>query len=171
MLWYIVYDIPPMKLLPEKNFHELFRIGMLVKAADGFIEICGGLFIYFVNYRALNSLLFSTFRSEITETPRDAFWEYIINQWHSLALSGHLFWGLLFMAHGTAKLILSVAILKNKLWAYPTAVIVFTIFVGYEIYSLTVRPSLFLWLVTILDALVIGLILHEYRHLKKNRIL
>lgn len=36
-----------MKFLPEKGYHELFRIGILVKAADGIIEAVVGIFVYF----------------------------------------------------------------------------------------------------------------------------
>jgi uncharacterized membrane protein len=158
-----------MKLLPEHDYHELFRIGILVKAVDGVIEVIAGAFIYFANYTAVNAVLFSVFRSEITENPRDLVWGYFINEWHYFLFSSHTFWGLLFMVHGTTKLVLSGALLKNQLWAYPTAAIVFTLFVGYEFYSALSRPSLFLWLITILDATVVALIFHEYRKIKRTR--
>ena len=158
-----------MKRLPEKDYHELFRIGILVKAVDGFIEACAGVFFYFIGYNAINAVLFSVFHEEIVESPRDAFWQFMINQWHSISLSSHSFWGLLFVVHGATKLLLSIALLKDKFWAYPTAAVVFTLFVGFEIYSLINRPSLFLLLITIFDAIVVGLILHEYRYIKKAR--
>ena len=158
-----------MKLLPEKDYHELFRIGIMVKAVDGLIEACGGVLFYFVGFNTINGVLFSVFHEEVAESPRDAFWQFMINQWHAISLSSNSFWGLLFIAHGTTKLLLSIALLKNKLWAYPTAAVVFALFVAYEIYSLANRPSLFLWLITIFDALVVGLILREYRRLKKRR--
>jgi uncharacterized membrane protein len=157
-----------MKILPEKDYHKLFRIGILVKGADGLIEACAGVIIYCINYTVASAMLFTIFREEVAESPRDPFWGYLIKEWHSLALSGHIFWGLLFMAHGVTKLALSVALLKNRPWAYPTAAVVFTLFVGYEVYSLASRPSLFLWLITIFDVIVIGLILHEYSRVKKN---
>lgn len=160
-LWIRRYT-KPMKLLPEKDYRELFRIGILIKAADGFIEACAGVLIYFVNYSAIGAALFSVFHGEVTESPRDPFWGFLINEWHSLTLSGHTFWGLLFMAHGATKLALSVALLKNKLWAYPVAVAIFTLFVAFELYSFIGRPSLILGLITIFDAIVVGLILHEY---------
>ena len=75
---------------------------------------------------------------------------------------------MLFIAHGATKLALSAALLKDKLWAYPAAAVVFTLFVAYEIYSLTQRPSLFLGLVTFFDVVVVGLILHEYRFAKRR---
>jgi uncharacterized membrane protein len=160
-----------MKLLPEKDFHELFRISILVKAADGIIEACAGGIFYFVGYTTINSALFLAFHGEIAESPRDPFWQFLINEWHTISLSGNAFWGLLFMVHGITKLALSVALLKNRRWAYPTAAVVFTLFVGFEIFSLFTRPSLFLYLITIFDAIVVGLILREYRHLKKRRAL
>ena len=158
-----------MKLLPEKDYHELFRIGIFVKAVDGIIEAIAGALIYFVNFNTLDAVLFSVFHSEVAESPRDPLWNYLINEWHHFLLSSHTFWGLLFIAHGVTKLFLSVMLLKNRLWAYPAAAAVFTLFVGYEIISLMNRPSVFLWVITIFDAIVVGLILHEYRHHKKNR--
>jgi len=158
-----------MKSWVKKNYHELFRIGILVKAVDGAIETLGGIAIYFANYPAINRVLFSAFRGELAENPQDPIWGYLITEWHRLLLSSHTFWGLLFMAHGITKLLLSVALLKRQLWAYPTATAVFTVFVGYELYSAINRGSLFLWLITILDTIVIGLILNEYRRIKKYR--
>lgn len=38
-----------MKFLPEKGYHELFRIGILVKAANGIIEAVVGIFLYFAD--------------------------------------------------------------------------------------------------------------------------
>ena len=157
-----------MRFLPEKDYHELFRIGILVKAADGIIEAIVGAFIYFADYTVVNAVLLSVFRDEIAENPRDPMWNYFISEWHRFLLSSHTFWGLLFIAHGAVKFFLSVALLKKYLWAYPTAAVIFAIFVGYEIFSLTIRPSLFLWLITIFDAIVVILIIHEYRHAKKR---
>ncbi len=158
-----------MKLFPEKDYHELFRIGILVKAVDGIIEAATGTFIYFANYMAVNGLLLSAFHQEVAESPRDPFWGYLINEWHHFLLSSHTFWGLLFFAHGAVKLFLSVMLLKNRLWAYPVTAIVFALFAGYELYSAISGSSVFLWTIGIFDVIVVGLILHEYKHIKKIR--
>jgi uncharacterized membrane protein len=158
-----------MKLFPEKDYHELFRIGILVKAADGIIEAITGGFIYFANYTAVNTVVLSAFHQELAESPRDFFWEYLINEWHHFLLSSHTFWGLLFFAHGAIKFFLSVMVLKHRLWAYPTTAIVFALFSGYELFSAIAGHSLFLWVIGTFDAVVVILILHEYRYVKKNR--
>lgn len=157
--------------LPEKDYHELFRIGMLVKAVDGIVEAAAGIAIYFANYAQVNRVLFSVFREEVSESPHDLIWGYLINEWHHFLLSSHTFWGLLFFIHGLTKLFLAVMLLKNKLWAYPIAAIVFTLFVGYEIYSAINHSSPFLWLISALDAIVVILILHQYHYITKQRTL
>lgn len=156
-----------MKPSPEKTYRRLFRISILVKAVDAAIEAATGLLLFFIKYPPITNTLFGVFRQEIAENPHDAFWGYLIGLWHTLSLSRHLFWGSLFFVHGLTKLLLSVALLKNQLWAYPTAAIVFTLFVGYELYSLAIHPSLFLGLLTALDAITVGLTLHEYKYVKK----
>jgi uncharacterized membrane protein len=157
-----------MKLLPEKDYHELFRIGILVKALGGIVETVTGIVIYFTNYTAVNGILLSVFHQEIAENPRDLVWGYLISEWHHFLLSSHTFWGLLFIIHGTIKLFLAVMLLKDHLWAYPTAMAVFTVFAGYELYSSISQPSLFLWAIGIFDAIVVILIIHEYHHAKKR---
>lgn len=157
-----------MKPFLEKDFHELFRIGIMVKAADGFLEACAGVFLWFANFAALNGVLLYVFRGEILESPRDTFWQYLIAQWRSFALNAHSFWSILFVGHGAIKLGLSWALLKNYFWAYPAALAVFSLLVGYEVYSLTLQQSLFLWIITFFDILVVGLIAHEYKHVRKQ---
>jgi len=157
-----------MKLFPEKDYHELFRIGILVKAADGIIEVIAGIFIYFANYSAVNAVLFSVFHDEVAESPRDLLWEYLINEWHRFLLSSHTFWGLLFVAHGAIKFFLSIMLLKHHLWAYPTTAVVFALFAGYELYSAIGQSSPFLWAIGLFDTLVVLLIIHEYRHIKNG---
>jgi len=95
-------------------------------------------------------------------------WGYLIDEWHRFLLSSHAFWGLLFIAHGAIKFFLSIMLLKDHRWAYPTTAVVFALFAGYELYSATGHSSLFLWLIGIFDAIVVILIIHEYRHLKKR---
>jgi len=157
-----------MTLFPEKDYHRLFRIGILVKAAGGIAEAITGTFIYFANYTAVNAVLFSAFHQEIAEDPRDLVWRYLIKEWHHFLLSSHTFWGLLFIVHGTIKLFLAIMLLKDHLWAYPTSAVVFTLFASYELYSAIGGWSLFLLVIGIFDILLVALILHEYRHIKKN---
>jgi uncharacterized membrane protein len=158
-----------MKPLPEKDYRELFRIGIFLKAIDGIVEAVAGIFIYFADYAAINRTLFAVFHEEVAETPHDLIWGYLINEWHKFLLSNHTFWGILFVIHGATKIFLSAMLLKGYLWAYPIGASIFGLFAAYECYSAITHPSLIIWLITIFDVIVVGLILHEYRYIKKSR--
>ncbi|MHB8174923.1 MAG: DUF2127 domain-containing protein, partial [Nitrospirota bacterium] len=70
--------------------------------------------------------------------------------------------------HGAVKLFLAAGLVRNKLWAYPASIAIFSGFALYQFYQLSLGYSLFLWIVTIVDILVVGLIVHEYRYVKKH---
>jgi uncharacterized membrane protein len=67
------------------------------------------------------------------------------------------------LSHGIVKLFLVVGLLRNKLWAYPAAIVVFVLFIAYQLYRLSSAPSPLLVLLTVFDVVVIGLTWHEYR--------
>jgi len=73
-----------------------------------------------------------------------------------------IFAGILLMAHGAVKLGLVGAVVRRHLWAYLTAVVIFSGFAVYQLYQIAVGPPVFRWLVTIVDIAVIALIAHEY---------
>jgi uncharacterized membrane protein len=70
--------------------------------------------------------------------------------------------------HGIVKLALVGGLATNRLWSYPVAIVVFTGFV-YQVYELVQQNSLFLWIVTGLDIVVVLLFTAEYRHVRSAR--
>jgi uncharacterized membrane protein len=59
-------------------------------------------------------------------------------------------------------------LLKQKLWAYPSAVIVFGAFIVYQLYRFTLTHSIGLIALSLFDLVVIWLIHLEYRALKRG---
>jgi uncharacterized membrane protein len=57
------------------------------------------------------------------------------------------------------------ALLKNKLWAYPLAMIIFGAFIIYQLYRFTLTHSIGLIALSIFDVAVVWLIRLEYRAL------
>jgi Predicted membrane protein (DUF2127) len=54
--------------------------------------------------------------------------------------------------HGAVKVVLVVAQLLNKLWAYPCMIIVLLIFIGYQLYRIVLQPGAGLIALTVFDA-------------------
>jgi uncharacterized membrane protein len=74
-----------------------------------------------------------------------------------------LFGAVYLLAHGVVKVILVTALLKNQLWAYPWMIGFLGIFIVYQLYRLSFRPSVGLTALTIFDAVIAWLTYREYR--------
>jgi len=73
------------------------------------------------------------------------------------------------LSHGVIKAVLVYALLKDKLWAFPWAIGVFTAFGIYQIYRYVVQPSGWLIALTILDVIVIALTWLEWQRVTQQR--
>jgi uncharacterized membrane protein len=70
------------------------------------------------------------------------------------------------LIHGALKLWLVLGLLREKLWYYPTAIAVFSLFIGYQLYRFSFTHSAFLLLITAIDLVVVALTWHEYNYLR-----
>lgn len=60
------------------------------------------------------------------------------------------------LAHGIIKVALVMALLLNKLWAYPW-MIVLAVFIAYQAYRIVLSPSVGLLALTVFDLVIIAL--------------
>jgi uncharacterized membrane protein len=69
------------------------------------------------------------------------------------------------LSHGILKLLVVVALLKRQIWAYPIAMLVFALFIVYQLSEYFKAPSIYIIILTVLDVVVIALTYIEYRAL------
>jgi uncharacterized membrane protein len=74
-----------------------------------------------------------------------------------------LFGAVYLLAHGLVKVILVGALLKNQLWAYPWTIVFLGVFILYQVYRLSLKPSVGLVALTVFDAVIAWLTYREYR--------
>ncbi len=153
-----------LRSVSEKTYHSLYLGGLLAKALIACGEIVSGLVFAFFNYDTLYRAVFLFFGSELAESPRDIVWEYIVRGFGGFAATPRMVWVFIFLSHGIVKLLLLGGLWRGKAWAYPVSIIVFTLFIVYQFYQLTLTPSLLLWFITGIDLAVVLLIVREYRH-------
>ena len=72
------------------------------------------------------------------------------------------------LSHGVVKTWLIVGLLREKLWYYPVAIVVFVGFVVYQVFRFQVTHSSWLLVLTVVDIVVIWLTWHEYRYLRQS---
>jgi uncharacterized membrane protein len=157
-----------MKPVPEKTYRTFFRWGIVVKLVMSAGEILLGFAFALLSYETLKGIVLPLFGDEFSESPRDLIWAYVAQEFQKFQATPQSIWALIFISHGIVNLFLLIGLWRNKLWVYPVAAIVFAFFMVYQFYQLTFTPSLILWIVTIIDIAVIGLVIHEYRYRKSH---
>ncbi|MGH9733602.1 MAG: DUF2127 domain-containing protein [Candidatus Acidiferrales bacterium] len=144
----------------------LFRVSILLKGLNAVLEIAGGIALLFISPRLIAHWIELLTRGEFAEGRRDFVSNYLHHAATHISPGSQHFVVAYLLAHGIVKLFLVIALLKNKLWGYPAAIVVFSGFIGYQVYLLALYGGSGLVALTIFDVIVIFLIWFEYRAVK-----
>ncbi len=153
--------------MEERFWHRFFEIGIVIKGIDGILEFIGGILLLIVSPATINSVAMFFLQGELSEDPKDILANIFLHTAQGV-VQMQKFASIILITHGIVKLFLVAGLIRNKLWAYPTSIVIFSGFGLYQIYQLTISYSLFLWVITIIDVIVIGLIIHEYRYMRRR---
>lgn len=152
---------------PHSLLDRTFEVGIILKGLNGLLELIGGLLLLFVSPEVINQAALMLTRDELSENPHDYVATHILNTAHGLSGTGLLFGALYLLSHGIVKIVLVVAVLKNKLWAYPAIMVFLLIFIAYQIYRIVLDHSLAITALTIFDIFIVWLTWREYQEQKK----
>ncbi|HVB15222.1 MAG TPA: DUF2127 domain-containing protein [Stellaceae bacterium] len=154
---------------PEQYLHRFFEISLVLKAIFAGGEILAALGAFLVTPRYLPQLIEAITRAELTEDPRDLVANYLVHWAQHLSVGTQRFMALYLLSHGVIKLWVIVGLLRERLWYYPVALIVFGIFIIYQLYRFSFTQSSWLLVITAVDFVVVGLTWHEYAYLRRLR--
>ena len=154
--------------LEEKRIHLIFQVALWLKGAFALFEIGGGILAYLVPQQFLLSLVAALTRNELAEDPHDAIANYLLHAAQHYSVGTREFTAIYLVSHGVIKLWLILGLLRERLWYYPTALVVFGLFIVYQLYRFSHTHSPFLLFITALDVLVIVLTWHEWRFLRRH---
>jgi uncharacterized membrane protein len=150
--------------MTEKTIHNVFIISIFLKGLNAILEIALGILFSFNG--AAVSLISFMIRGELIEDPTDFVATHIRAALPYLSSHVQLFGAFYLLSHGIIKIFLVWALLKNKLWAYPTAIVFLSLFIIYQVIQFGFNHSLVLVGLTIFDLLVLWLVVHEYRYIQ-----
>ncbi len=156
------------KFLNEKYVHRFFEVALALKGVHALIEIGSSIFIYFTNQQFVSNLVVWITQEELSEDPRDFIAHYLIKSVENFSVTSQHFAAFYLLSHGIIKIVLVIELLRKRLWAYPASIVVFSLFIIYQIYRFSFTHSVWLIVFTVLDALIIWLTIHEYRYMKKH---
>jgi uncharacterized membrane protein len=152
--------------LREKVLHVTFEWALFFKGVFAVAETVTGIGAFLVTNSMLLDAARALTREELIEDPRDLVANYVLSAAQHFSGSTAHFLGLYLISHGAIKLGLILALWRQRLAAYPLAIIVFGSFIVYQLYRFAITRSVGLVVLTAVDALVIALTWHEYRYLR-----
>ena len=127
------------------------------------LELIGGLLLLVVSPATIDRVVTSLTQHELSEDPHDFLATHLLKTAHGLTGSAVLFGAVYLLLHGLVKVVLVAALFKNQLWAYPWMIGFLAVFIGYQVYRLSLKASVGLAALTIFDAAIAWLTYREYR--------
>jgi uncharacterized membrane protein len=143
--------------------HEGFRVGIILKGLHALLETVGGIVLLKVPAQTLNRVVMSILTQDFSRDPNDFVARHLQGAFDRLADGGSHFASWYLLSHGGVKLCLVLALLWNKLWAYPLMIVMLSAFIGYQMYRFSLTHSVFMIVLTVFDLAVIVLTWIEYR--------
>ncbi|MDB5170537.1 MAG: hypothetical protein JWO35_231 [Candidatus Saccharibacteria bacterium] len=147
---------------PTSLLDKIFEGGIIIKGATGVLEFLGGLLLLFVDPSSIHKFLAFITQREILEDPHDKLANALLHSAQHLNTGSKTFAIAYLWLHALVKLIAVFGILKNKLWAYPFALITLGLLMIYQVYSIIVQASIGMILLTVFDVFILWLIWREY---------
>ncbi|BCG04640.1 membrane protein (plasmid) [Paraburkholderia sp. PGU19] len=157
------------RFLDDKHLHLFFEVSLWSKAVFALSEIVAGVATYCVPLRFFLTVVLWVTREEFAEDPYDLVGNFLLHTVQHLSIGAQKFAAIYLVGHGMIKLWLIVGLLRQRLWYYPVSIIVFGLFISYQVYRYTFTQSVWLLLVTALDIVIIALTWHEYRYLRDRQ--
>lgn len=151
----------------DKAIHQLFNIGLIGKAVDGGLEILGAVLLFVVNSNQLSRWVRALTQHELSEDPDDVIVGFLLRSMRHLSSNTQMFAALFLLGHGVVKVGLVVALMRKYRWAYPLAMVIFGLFVAYQLYRYAHTHSIWLLALSLLDLFVIVITWLEYKRVTR----
>lgn len=155
--------------LNEARLHLLFKVGVVIKGIDGALEAVAGIALCFTSTATLRHLVDLLTQGELQEDPNDFIATHLVNFFHQLSVGTEHFAAAYLIIYGITKVGLVIGLLHGKLWAYPAALVVLGLFLGYQIYRFSHKHSTGLAFVSLLDLAILIVIWRDYQYFKARR--
>ncbi len=154
--------------ITELRIHQIFRISVILKGIDALIEIAGGVLFFLISKQAVLHWVNVLTRQELVSDPRDMIANAVLHAAQQLSGSAQDFYAFYLVSHGLIKLVMVAGLLREKLLAYPFSLAAMAGFIAYQLYRYSYTHAIGLIVLTVFDLIVMALIWHEWRLLRRH---
>lgn len=152
----------------EQRIHQVFQISVILKGLHALIECLGGILFYFLSTNTILHWVNLLTLNELVEDPRDFVATHLLGAAQQLTGATQSFYAFYLLSHGLIKVLLVAGLLREKLLAYPLSLASLAAFIAYQLYRYSYTHSVGLLILTVFDVVVIVLVWHEWRVLRKH---
>jgi uncharacterized membrane protein len=147
---------------PRDLLDRTFEVSIIAKGLDGIVELAGGLLLLLVTPATIHHIVTAITQHELSEDPHDVIASRLLHLSSGLTGSAARFAAAYLVVHGIVKVVLVVALLRTKLWAYPWMIGFLVVFIVYQLYRIDLAPTAWLIALTLFDAFVVWLTWREW---------
>jgi uncharacterized membrane protein len=157
-----------LKPADERRIHQLFEVSVWLKGAHALIECIGGILLYLVTTDTIAAWVNMITQDELIEDPNDFLAGHLSQMASQFSVASKEFYAFYLLSHGLIKLLLVIGLLRGKLWSYPASLAALGAFMVYQVYRYSYTHSPGLLALTVFDAVVMVLIWHEWRVVRRH---
>lgn len=139
-----------------------FKVGILTKMSLGLIELFLGIAVLAIKPEEVADIL-----AEIQRWGGAGVTINLTGAMAAALIAGKLVTAGYLMAHGIPKILIGLALLRQKLWAYPLALIILAGFILFQVYLVGFHHSFWILVLAAGDSLIAWLALNEYRQQRR----
>ncbi len=151
----------------EADIRCVFQVSLLLRGLHSLAEVLGGLALAFVGHDLIIGLASALTRAELLDDPGDRFAKALRSAAEGLATDAQAFAAWCLFSHGVIKLVLVIAVLGNRVWAYPVFIAAMIGFILCQAYRMRFGGSFVL--VGSRQGSILILAWHEYGFVRRER--
>ncbi|GAA4411555.1 DUF2127 domain-containing protein [Actinokineospora soli] len=147
-----------------------FRLLMVLKGADGALQVLGGLLLALVPPSVITGLANAVITRDLVGDVNGTLAHHLSKAAQHFADGSTRVFAIGFLlAHGVVKLGLVAAMLRRRLSAYPIAAVLLAVFIVFEVARAARTGSIALPVFAAFDVLVLVMVLREFARLQAER--
>jgi uncharacterized membrane protein len=144
-------------------FRRWYHLGLLLKGIDGALEGVAGALLLVISPQHLSTFIHFVTARELSHHPDDWIGHGILRLSHALSVDTQHFVGLYLAGHGVVKLVLVLALWRERAWAFPFAMWFLGFFLLYQLHRIAHTHSITLMIFTAFDVFVLWVVWQDWQ--------
>lgn len=148
----------------DRLAHETFEGAILLKGLFAVLEASAGLLLWLIGPTPVLHLI-GWINAVHPGERSDWLAATLLKLAEGFSVQAEHFFAVYLIAHGVVKLSLVFGLFRRKRWAYPTSIVVMSLFVVYQMWRFSLTHGVGLLALSVFDSVLVALIWREWRRL------